>query len=97
MTEKETLINDLPPPEQTTEIVQTPSPEKNEWFPTNWKKLLVLAISYGATTKLQETPGPLISLFEKLPNNLVARLIVTFIIYMVILWVVQKFWPNFLN
>lgn len=92
--EKETLIADLPEP--TTTSPPTPSQEVesssvNDLMPTSWKKMVLMAISYGIAMKLEETPGPLVSLLEKLPSPFIARVVLAVATYVVLTWVIKKF------
>jgi hypothetical protein len=92
---KETLVAELPVPvTEEPELQMTPvteDSESNVWLPTTWKKVLLLAISYGLASRVEETPGPLISLLNKFPNSFVARLAVTVVIYVILLWLIKKF------
>jgi hypothetical protein len=94
MSQKETLIVDLPDentPEPETKTKEVEEVQKNEYVPNSWKKLVVLAVSYGVATKLEESPGPLASILSKLPTPFIAQLILTAVIYIAMMWLIRKF------
>jgi hypothetical protein len=90
---KETLIVDLP---DEPEVVKPSTPavssqESNELIPNSWKKLLLLAVSYGLAIKLEESPGALTSIVNMLPTPFIAQMVLTATIYVVVSWLIRKF------